>query len=363
MAEGPSVLFAPWAKLNPYQDLLARHLEEQGVVVENLHGDGDGLLGSLTSRDRVLPEQLPDILHLHWVHPYIRPDRVLEPFVLGPRLLRRVLDLQAAGVKVVWTVHNLRSHESFIPWLEKRHLRRLARIVDAMFVHCGTAGDLAEKAYGEGLRDRLFVVPHANYIGRYPDGMEGRAARRRLGFDEEDRVLLFFGQLRRYKGLMDLVRAFGPVEDPNARLLVVGKPKDGMEAELLRLKGDDGRIVVRPEYVPDEKVQLFMAASDAVVLPFRNILTSGSAILSMSFCKPVVAPLIGCIPDLLERQKDLLYDPRDREGLARALGRVVSCPRERLQETGRRNQEAIKGFTWKRMAAETAAVYNGVMGR
>ena len=69
--------------------------------------------------------------------------------------------------------------------------------------------------------------------------------------------------------------------------------------------------------VPDDRMQVYLRAADAVVLPYRDVLTSGSAILAMTFGQPVIAPAIGCLPESLGSEGTILYDADAPDGLER----------------------------------------------
>ncbi len=62
------------------------------------------------------------------------------------------------------------------------------------------------------------------------------------------------------------------------------------------------------ETIPDDQMQVYLRAADAVVLPYRDVLSSGSAILAMTFGQPVIAPAIGCLPESLGSEGTILYD-------------------------------------------------------
>jgi beta-1,4-mannosyltransferase len=126
-------------------------------------------------------------------------------------------------------------------------------------------------------------------------------------------TLLFLGLLRPYKGLEELLPAFRSLPDPDATLLIAGRPRPSdYAARLASQVASDPRVRWHPYFVPDAEVQLWMNAADAVVLPYRQITTSGAAMLAWSFGKPVIAP---ALPAFIEPMATapflgLLYDPR-----------------------------------------------------
>lgn len=67
--------------------------------------------------------------------------------------------------------------------------------------------------------------------------------------------------------------------------------------------------------IDDFVLKDYMKAADVMVLPYRDIINSGSAILGMSFGKAIIAPHLGCIPEILKSEGGILYDPNDKNGL------------------------------------------------
>jgi beta-1,4-mannosyltransferase len=100
---------------------------------------------------------------------------------------------------------------------------------------------------------------------------------------------------------------------------------------------------------------VFLRAADAVVLPYRDVLTSGSAILAMTFGLPVVAPRIGCLPEALDGCS-ILYDPDRPPGLRAALDEAL---RADLRALGARAAAVAASLDWGMVGARTAAIYRG----
>ncbi len=106
--------------------------------------------------------------------------------------------------------------------------------------------------------------------------------------------------MRPYKGLEELLPAFRALPEADVRLLLAGQPgSHAYLAALTDLAGGDPRIHLVPQYVPAEEVQVYLNAADFCVLPYRQITTSGAALLMFSFGLPVIAPGIGAFPNLI----------------------------------------------------------------
>ena len=108
--------------------------------------------------------------------------------------------------------------------------------------------------------------------------------------------------------------------------------------------------------MPDARVQHYLNAADAVVLPYRDILSSGAVILAMSFARACVAPRLGDLPELLGRDSRFLYDPTDQDGLSQALLDCLDSKQE-VARAGEFNRCRAQGWNWDLVARKTREVY------
>ncbi|MDD9943344.1 MAG: glycosyltransferase [Myxococcales bacterium] len=241
-----------------------------------------------------------DIVHVHWPESVF--DHTLpEAMVTSWALLSAVDAARRRGASLVWTVHNLRAHGQRHTRAEDRFRRVWLERLDGVLALTHAGLQAAREAYPP-LRERpAAVVPHPHYRGVYPDDTSRADARRRLELPERGPVVLFFGRVASYKGVPDLVAAFGQLADPGARLVIAGAPMSTADrAAMAGWPRADNRVRIVPEFIPSTDVQHYFRAADLVVLPFRDILNSGSAILALSFDRRVLAPARGAIAELAE---------------------------------------------------------------
>lgn len=342
------VALFPHYDRNPYQRELVTGLDAAGVDVDLLSGRPvDTLRGLLRRR--------PDVVHVHWISPYLVTDSLLVSLLMSTVFLTGVLALRLLGVDVVWTVHNMAEHERRHERLERFVTRRFARRCSGIIVHCTAARDAVRREFLGEADVPVTVVPHGHYLDAYEHDTDRDAARAALDVHDEETVFLYLGYVRRYKGVDGLVEAFSRTTDPDYRLIVAGSPHDeGIRAEMLAAAATDDRVTTDLRFVPDAEVQTYMNAADVVVVPHVDVLTSGSAILAMSFGKALVAPTIGCLPETLAGQADLLYHPD--EDLTAVLDRAA---RTDLAALGARNRDTIGALSWADIGRRTAAVYRG----
>lgn len=350
-------MLLPTYAWNPYLRMLAASLTEVGVPSE--------VVSSWPQRAPILgawqAQRRPEVVHLHWVHDFLGGSRGV-PTRRNVRWFDWQLRLlKARGVRLVWTVHNLKGHEAGDDPNDALAHRQLIEHCDAIILHCEYAREALIEMYrpSAAARQRLHVLPHGNYVKHYAVDIDRHEARRQLRLPDDARVFAFVGAIRGYKNVGQLLDAFTrlPQLGPDARLMICGKPlPNKLGRELEQRAAADPRIILRLDRVPEEELSAILRAADVAVLPFRNILTSGSAILAMSHGRPVVAPAMGCLPATLPAEASILYDPDAADGLSRALKTAVHAD---LEEMGRKARAYADTLDWGPIAAATARLYRG----
>jgi glycosyltransferase involved in cell wall biosynthesis len=242
-------------------------------------------------------------------------------------LTRFLADLRLArarGARVVWTAHNLYPHDGGRDvWAHRVARSAVVSGAEAIIAHGPAA--CAEVAREFAVPpERLVDSPHGHWIGRYPNEISRPRARAELGLDEKAYVYAFIGLCKPYKGLDALVEAFA-AQPPDTALVVAGRFQSSeyqseIEAAVGRL--DSARVRFHPEFVPDEELQRIFVAADAVVLPYRRILTSGTVMAALSFGRPVVVPSLGGLADVVDDRSGVLYDPAEPGALAAAMSAI-----------------------------------------
>ena len=346
------VVFLPQTEIyagNPYWEQLQAKLEQIGV--EFVQTD-DKLY--LQWRWLVQNRHRVDVIHFHFLQHHYAVNEKSASAGLLMKFIAKLILAKLLGYRLVWTVHNLYHHEKLYPEYIGRlaHLA-MAHLADAVIVHCEHARQaLADKFYR---RKNVYTTFHPSYIGIYPDIISRKEARAKLHLSEHQRVILFLGTIRAYKGVDQLIQAFRRISGEELVLLIAGKLWHTMsEAQFQALSLGDKRIVFVPHYIPDMDLQNYYKAADAVILPFTNVLSSGSALLAMSFGCPVIAPAIGCLAEVITPDTGVVYDPREDEGLYKALLHALS---QDLKDMGENAYKRATQFTWDDMAGKTLQVY------
>ena len=137
--------------------------------------------------------------------------------------------------------------------------------------------------------------------------MSKEEAREILDIPVDERVMLFFGFVREYKGLKHIINALPEItkELPNAKLYIVGDFDGDKERylELIKEKKVETNIRIFDGYIPDDEVEKFFAACDLVVLPYESATQSGIVQIAYGFRKPVIVTNVGGLPEVVEDGK------------------------------------------------------------
>jgi glycosyltransferase involved in cell wall biosynthesis len=353
------ILVFPRDDGNPYQRLLYGEMRRLGAR-EHYVGR---LTRSHTLNLLLLPLEMAAwrvrgarIVHVHWVHKFAVTGSDRLP------VLRRVSQLWFAvwlrtvsvlRLRLVWTAHNAMPHGPvFADDVAAR--RALVRACSLVVAH--TAAGLAELApFGVAGR-RTAVIPHGPF---------GPAAApvRTPGDGARPRNLLFLGRIEAYKGIEDLLTAFAalPVGVP-ARLTIAGEcPDDRLRSALLRsADGRDCGVTMQLGWVADAELDRLFSEADAVVLPFRQATTSGSAALALGHGRPAVVPELTAFADLPDAAV-IRYDGTVA-GLTAALARVAGADAAALAEMSAAALRYARRVTWAEIAERTAAEMDAVVG-
>lgn len=349
------VLMLPSFPENPYQVLLGRALNLRGVEVSYLpysHGKFPIFRAAIARKNK---DEI-DIIHLHWIHAYLQRKNKVAYTFLCLKLLLDVILTRISGIKIVWTVHNLMSHDDPFPGLELWTRRALANSADRIIFMSQFSLDNATKKYKID-PVKPAIIPHGNYRNYYPPTIEKSVARSELKLPEKGKIYLHIGMLKPYKGTEEMLEVWQKNRDyfEGDTLLIVGKPYNEEYGEKIKKMTDKMEgVILDLRFVKNDKISLYFSAADLVILPFKNILNSGSLLLAMSYGKPIVAPRLGSIEEVLQEADSLLYDPQDESGLAQAWQKSTQIDLEKLGDIV---AKVCDRYDWDRIAEQTLQVY------
>jgi glycosyltransferase involved in cell wall biosynthesis len=306
----------------------------------------------------------PQIFHILWNNKAQLFDRTL--LMLYYKLL---------GKQIVLTAHNVNAgrRDGSDSLLNRLSLKMQYRLADHIFVH--TEKMRHELLQEFRVRERAVTVIPFGINNSVPStDVTPAEAKRRLGIEVDEKVILFFGALRPYKGVEYLVAAFQRIaaKRQKYRLIIAGEPKKESEEYLRQIQEtiasdpSRDRVIQKIEFVPDSETELYFKAADVSVLPYTLVFQSGVLFLSYSFGLPVVASDVGSFgEDIIEGRTGFLCKPCDPVDLARAIERYFESD---LFKNLNRHRQSIRDYansrnSWHVVASMTLNVYAELMAR
>lgn len=301
------------------------------------------------------------IFHILWNNKFETFDRTL--LMAYYKLL---------GKRIVFTAHNVNAgkRDGNDSLLNRLTLKIQYHLADRIFVHSeGMKQELVGDFQIAG--QRVTVIPFGINNTLPNTNLSREQARARFALAEHDRVLLFFGNIAPYKGLDCLVTALSSaaVADSNVRLIVAGRPK-GCEPywqEIRRQIEQSGlasRVIEKIDYIPDDQVEAYFKAADAVVLPYRQVFQSGVLFLAYSFGLPVIATDVGAMKEeILVEKTGLVCRAADPHDLATKIASYFTSELYR-NLAGRRAEiqaYANERYSWSQVGRATSQLYRELL--
>jgi beta-1,4-mannosyltransferase len=339
---------------SPYNLLLYRSMQELGATVEDF------------SAWRVLSKQY-DIVHLHWPEYCVNERGLLASLFWSCALFGAMSWVRIRGGSVVWTVHNLQSHLQQHPGIERYFWRIFTALLNGYICLTDTGGKRACHRYPSLRKRPGFVIPHGNIRDAYPNLEISREhARLTLGITQSAKVVGFFGSVERYKGFPELVETFSGLQETPAVLVVAGKCSLAPQERKLieEIAARDRRVLLHLQHIPDAEVACYIRAADLVVLPFREILNSGSAVLALSLDRPILVPAKGSMTELQQFAGAEWVRLYSGELTSETLQQHLNAAIEDAAMRGRCRalESGWAGLDWKDLAQLTLDAYHSVVG-
>lgn len=172
--------------------------------------------------------------------------------------------------------------------------------------------------------------PMYNIFGDKLPKAEARAfIKKEYGVDlDHEKLLLFFGYVRKYKGLNYLLEAMpGILKFNNVKLIVVGEFYDDEDKYRQKIKdlGLENNVIVLSDFVPNERVRYFFSASDVVLLPYTSATQSGITHVAYFYDKPVIVTDVGGLSEsVINGETGLVIPPMDPQAITDAVNKFYN---------------------------------------
>lgn len=288
-------------------------------------------------------------------------------FLIPPADYLFLLALKAMGVKIVITAHDVMPFDA--KWYSHPVLRHIYGLADKVIVHAQDNKRWILDQF-QVRPSKVAVVRHGNYMP-YVDThcLSREALREKVGVKDFTNVVLFFGQIKKVKGLDHLIRALPDVlsQHPDSVLVIAGQVwKDDFShyADLISSLGLEKNVIARIEHIPDEDVTAYFESADVVALPYTRVYQSGVLLMACSYGRPVVATSVGGMKEVIQDGvSGYLVPPQDQVGLAQAIARLLS-DKERAAEMGSTARRLMEeNYSWESVALRTRQIYVAVLGQ
>ncbi len=274
-----------------------------------------------------------------------RPDVVHAQGTVLP-VIERFL-YRGLNAVMVCTVHDARAHERR-PWLGS--FTGFYDGFDWLICHSESTKQKVKAVLPQA---RISVVPHGLYTPLATTLPDRAEARQELQLPSSSRVALFFGFIRRYKGLDLFLEALQVARAEGHDLigLVAGRPLYDVGPRMERARRDGVPVAWHLRFIPKEEIATFFAAADVVALPYIDTSDSGAFELAAAFRKPVVVTDAGGLAEAFARYGyGAVVPERTVPALARALlGPYAPAPIKPVENS------------WPAVAAQTEAIYGEAM--
>lgn len=229
------------------------------------------------------------------------------------------------GLKLAVIAHDVTSFRSD----DSKCLQKLIynKLSDYIVVHNIYSLQVLKNSVPECDECKLNMIKHGGYSDYVPANVDRSSACRFLGLDRDRKYLLFFGQIKKVKGLDLLLDALAQVNE-DVSLIIAGKPwgDDFSKYEAkITSSGLEDRVVKMIRYISDEERDMLFMAADVNVLPYREIFQSGVLLMAMSFGLPVIASDLPANKEVIFHQKNgLLFKSENDVDLANQINLFFS---------------------------------------
>lgn len=259
------------------------------------------------------------------------------------------------GLRYVATVHDILPFNS--KFYDMFFHRKLYHMADSIVLQAPGNVERFAKLFPESI-SKTHMIPHGHFLD-YVEPQEISESQQRLGIPLNKTVFLFFGQIKKVKGVDVLLKAITLLKEqyPNMYAVIAGSvwKTDFTECEQI-IAGNRLEECVKTDirYIPDEEVKYYYSSCDICVLPYTDVYQSGVIQLAYGYRKPVVATSLSAFTQFVkEGETGFLAVPGDPVSLAGAIERALNTEKEKLARMGETGYELVrKELDWDDLVRE-----------
>lgn len=287
----------------------------------------------------------PDIIVVRYWIPFMGP-------ALGT-ILRRVK--RNKHTKIICIADNVIPHEHRPG--DRNFTRYFLKVCDGFI----TMSDKVLKDLSRFNKIKPAVVVQHPLYDTFGNKVEKKLAKEHLRLNQDDKLILFFGFIRKYKGLDLLLKAMNDptIRANNIKLLVAGEfyEDENFYLSLINENNLQEQVILRDQFIPDSEVKYYLSAADCVVQPYRNATQSGVTPLAYHFEKPMIVTNVGGLPALVPHEKVGIVCEPVPQSLTNAINRFYELGEDFFIPHLRNEKQK---YTWKNLVETILNLVNKV---
>lgn len=347
-------------------------INSKNVIYYNLRGDQSGAAPLKEKVLRVLKYYVKLIQYAATTNSKLFHIQWLNKFTYFDRTLLNIY-YKSLGKKIIFTAHdiNYRKLVGTDSLINNLSLKFMYWIVDHIVVH--TERMKAELVENYNVQEKkISIIPFGINEVMPKTELTRVQAKKKLNLKDNDKYLLFFGNIAPYKGLEYLILAFAHLREISGdiKLIIAGRIKvDCREywasiENIIEKYGFEDLIVKRIEYIPEVEAEIYFKAADVLILPYKNIFQSGLIYTAYNFGLPVIATDTGSLKDdVIIGKTGFICRPEDPKDLAEKvmlyynsnLFKDLKVTREKII------QHAKENHSWELTGQRTYNLYKKIL--
>jgi glycosyltransferase involved in cell wall biosynthesis len=200
---------------------------------------------------------------------------------------------------------------------------------------------------------KVVTVQHPLY-DHFGEKMDKKIARQKLGLPTNEPLILFFGFIRKYKGLDLLLQAMAILQFEHStnpqktmpKLIIAGEYYEDEKyySDLIESLGIENNIYSFTQFIPNNEVQFYLNACDFVIQPYRNATQSGVTPLAYHFEKPILVTNVGALPEMVLEDKSGIVAEPTATSIAQGIDRLYELGEHHFLDHLRKSKEK---YSWE----------------
>ena len=268
------------------------------------------------------------------------------------------------GFKIITTIHDVEDFQKYGTKINAGKYAKFEKLIDHIIVHSDFAKTSLEKYFNKFPASHIHKLPHGDSDFLYSANCTVNQAREKLNLPTNKQLILFFGQIKKVKGLDVLLKAFAMLrnQNPNVQLVIAGptyKVEEDDYLNIIRQNKMEADCILRLEYIPNQLIPYYFKAADIVALPYRKIYSSGVLIRSLDYGAALVASDLDVFKDIIiDGENGILFQTENAEDLSNKIIMLLADKSLQQKIRAAAKKTADERFSWKLIGEKVKAIYS-----